>query len=246
MGGGGVIPVALHNGQLHFLFGQENDVIKDATKNQDWGDFGGSAKPGESEMDTCVREGAEELNGFYGNKRDFRALLLKNQVLKLTYDTRVTYLMRVDYDDRLPFYFNNNYRFIKETANLRSIAAHPENGYFEKSHVRWFTLDDLKRERGAFREYFRNFLDMIAYRAPEIRRLMEKRSNKRSEKRGKRSDRKRSNKRGKRSNKRSEKRGKRSNKRSEKRGKRSEKRGKRGKRGKRSNKRSGKNRTRRH
>ena len=176
MGGGGVIPVAMHDGQLHFLFGQENDVIKDATKNQDWGDFGGSAKPGESEMDTCVREGAEELNGFYGNKRDFRALLLKNQVLKLTYDTRVTYLMRVDYDERLPLYFNNNYRFIKETSNLRAIAAHPENGYFEKSHVRWFTLADLKRERGAFREYFRNFLDMIQYRAPEIRRLMNKRS----------------------------------------------------------------------
>ena len=225
MGGGGVIPVALHNGQLHFLFGQENDVIKDASKNQDWGDFGGSAKPGESETDTCVREGAEELNGFYGNKRDFRALLLKNQILKLTYDTRVTQLMRVDYDERLPLYFNNNYRFIKETANLRTIAAHPENGYFEKSHVRWFTLEDLKRERGAFREYFRAFLDMIEYRAPEIRRLMEKRSEKRS---GKRSE-----KRNKRSEKRSEKRGKRSNKRSEKRGKRS-------------SKRSGKNRTRHH
>ena len=179
MGGGGVIPVAMHNGDLYFLFGQENDVIKDASKNQDWGDFGGSAKPGESEMDTCVREGAEELNGFYGNKRDFRKLLLKNQVLKLTYDTRVTYLMRVDYDERLPTYFNNNYRFIKETANLRSIAAHPENGYFEKSHVRWFTLEDLKRERGAFREYFRNFLDMIEYRAPEIRRIMEKRNKRR-------------------------------------------------------------------
>jgi hypothetical protein len=175
MGGGGVIPVALHDGKLHFLFGQENDVIKDASKNQDWGDFGGSAKPGESETDTCVREGAEELNGFYGNKRDFRALLLKNQLLKLTYDTRVTHLMRVDYDERLPFYFNNNYRFIKETSNLRAIAAHPENGYFEKSHVRWFTLEDLKRERGAFREYFRAFLDMIQYRAPEIRRLMQKR-----------------------------------------------------------------------
>ena len=175
MGGGGVIPVALHNGDLYFLFGQENDVIKDASKDQDWGDFGGSAKPGESEMDTCVREGAEELNGFFGNKHDFRALLLKNQVIKLTYDTRVTYLMRVDYDERLPFYFNNNYRFIKETSNLRAIAAHPENGYFEKSHVRWFTLEDLKRERGAFREYFRAFLDIIQYRAPEIRRLMQKR-----------------------------------------------------------------------
>jgi hypothetical protein len=173
MGGGGVIPVAMHDGVLHFLFGQENDVIKDSSKNQDWGDFGGGTKPGESEMDTCVREGAEELNGFFGNKHDFRALLRKNQLLKLTYDTRVTYLMRVDYDERLPFYFNNNYRFIKETSNLRAIAAHPENGYFEKSHVRWFTLDDLKRERSVFREYFRNFLDMIQYRAPEIRRLMQ-------------------------------------------------------------------------
>jgi len=175
MGGGGVIPVAMHNGDLYFLFGQENDVIKDTSKNQAWGDFGGGTKPGESEMDTCVREGAEELNGFFGNKHDFRALLLKNQLLKLTYDTRVTHLMRVDYDERLPFYFNNNYRFIKETSNLRAIAAHPDNGYFEKSHVRWFTLKDLKRERGEFREYFRNFLDMIQYRAPEIRRLMEKR-----------------------------------------------------------------------
>jgi hypothetical protein len=195
MGGGGVIPVAMHDGQLHFLFGQENDVIKDASKNQDWGDFGGSAKPGESEMDTCVREGAEELNGFFGNKRDFRALLLKNQLLKLTYDTRVTQLMRVDYDERLPLYFNNNYRFIKETSNLRAIAAHPENGYFEKSHVRWFTLEDLKRERGAFREYFRNFLDMIQYRAPEIRRLMDKRKKRSNRKRSnrKRSNRKRSN-----------------------------------------------------
>ena len=48
MGGGGVIPVAMHNGDLYFLFGQENDVIRDASKNQDWGDFGGSAKPGET------------------------------------------------------------------------------------------------------------------------------------------------------------------------------------------------------
>jgi hypothetical protein len=178
----------MHDGQLYFLFGQENDVIRDASKNQDWGDFGGSAKPGESEMDTCVREGAEELNGFFGNKRDFRALLSKSQLMKLTYDTRVTYLMRVDYDERLPLYFNNNYRFIKETSNLRAIAAHPENGYFEKSHVRWFTLEDLKRERSAFREYFRNFLDMIQYRAPEIRSLIDKRSNR------KRSNRKRSHK----------------------------------------------------
>jgi len=191
-----VIPVAMHNGDLYFLFGKENDVIHDSSKNQDWGDFGGGSKPGESEMDTCVREGAEELNGFFGNKHDFRALLIKNQLLKLTYDTRVTHLMRVDYDERLPFYFNNNYRFIKETSNLRAIAAHPENGYFEKSHVRWFTLEDLKRERGAFREYFRNFLDMIQYRAPEIRGLMQKHGKRGTRgkrgKRGKQSNRKRS------------------------------------------------------
>jgi len=181
-----VIPVAFHNGVLHFLFGQENDVIRDVSKGQDWGDFGGSAKPGESEMDTCVREGAEELNGFFGNKHDFKALLLKNQLLKLTYDTRVTYLMRVDYDERLPFYFNNNYRFLKENHALRAIAAHPENGYFEKSHVRWFTLEDLKRERGVFREYFRNFLDMIQYRATEIRRLLQRKKSRRNKNKSRR------------------------------------------------------------
>ena len=181
-----MIPVAFHNGVLHFLFGQENDVIRDVSKGQDWGDFGGSAKPGESEMDTCVREGAEELNGFFGNKHDFKALLLKNQLLKLTYDTRVTYLMRVDYDERLPFYFNNNYRFLKENHALRAIAAHPENGYFEKSHVRWFTLEDLKRERGVFREYFRNFLDMIQYRATEIRRLLQRKKSRRNKNKSRR------------------------------------------------------------
>ena len=80
---------------------------------------------------------------------------------------------------------------MKENQALRAIAAHPENGYFEKSHVRWFTLEDLKRERGVFREYFRNFLDMIQYRAPEIRRLVDKRSNRKRSNR-KRSTRKRS------------------------------------------------------
>jgi len=178
MGGGGVIPVAIHNGTLYFLFGRENDLIKDSSKNQDWGDFGGSSKVGESENDTCVREGAEELNGFYGNKRDFKKLLQKKQILKLTYDTRVTILFMVDYDDHLPIYFNNNYQFIKETSNLRSIAAHPENGYFEKSHVAWFTLDDLKRKRNEFRDYFRNFLDIINYRAHEIRSIILKKRKK--------------------------------------------------------------------
>ena len=74
--------------------------------------------------------------------------------------------------------FNNNYQFIKETSNLRSIAAHPENGYFEKSHVAWFTLDDLKRKRNEFRDYFRNFLDIIKYRAHEIRSIILKKRKK--------------------------------------------------------------------
>jgi hypothetical protein len=75
---------------------------------------------------------------------------------------------------------------------LRAIAAHPDNGYFEKSHVRWFTLEDLKRERGAFREYFRAFLDMIQYRAPEIRRLMQKRHKGKSHRQRSKSHRKKS------------------------------------------------------
>lgn len=163
MVGSGVILVALHKNKVYYLFGKEGSMERD--KNCHWGDFGGGAKTGEDLLDTTTREGAEELNGFFGSKHDFEKYILKNKVDEIAYDKRYTYLVRADYDEKLPFYFNNNYKFICEY--LKGHVQHPTNGLFEKSEIRWFTIDELKRERNIFRDYFRNIIDIIIYNHPK-------------------------------------------------------------------------------
>lgn len=163
MVGSGVILVALHKNKVYYLFGKEGSMERD--KNCHWGDFGGGAKTGEDLLDTTTREGAEELNGFFGSKHDFEKYILKNKVDEVAYDKRYTYLVRADYDEKLPFYFNNNYKFICEY--LKGHVQHPTNGLFEKSEIRWFTIDELKRERHIFRDYFRNIIDIIVYNHPK-------------------------------------------------------------------------------
>ena len=163
MVGSGVILVALHNNKVYYLFGKEGSMERD--KKCHWGDFGGGAKPGEDLLDTTTREGAEELNGFFGSKVDFEKYILKNKIDEVAYDKRYTYLVKTEYDERLPFYFNNNYKFICEY--LKGHVEHPTNGLFEKSEIRWFTVDDLKRDKHIFRDYFRNIIDIVIYNHPK-------------------------------------------------------------------------------
>ena len=163
MVGSGVILVALNKGKVYYLFGKEGSMEKD--KKCHWGDFGGGRKPGEDLLDTTTREGAEELNGFFGSKVDFEKYILKNKIDEIAYDKRYTYLVKAEYDERLPYYFSNNYKFICEY--LKGHVDHPSNGLFEKSEVRWFTVEDLKRERNIFRDYFRNIIDILVYNHPK-------------------------------------------------------------------------------
>jgi len=163
MVGSGVILVALHNNKVYYLFGKEGSMEQD--KKCHWGDFGGGSKHGEDLLDTTTREGAEELNGFFGSKADFEKYILKNKIDEVAYDKRYTYLVKAEYDEKLPFYFNNNYKFIYEY--LKGHVEHPTNGLFEKSEIKWFTVEDLKRERNIFRDYFRNIIDIIIYNHPK-------------------------------------------------------------------------------
>jgi 8-oxo-dGTP pyrophosphatase MutT (NUDIX family) len=66
--GGGILPVALHQGQLYFLFGEEYDEHK-------WIDFGGGAKPGETLLQNVVREAYEELDGFLGSPSELKQII---------------------------------------------------------------------------------------------------------------------------------------------------------------------------
>ena len=164
--GGGALPVAYNkkNKKVYLLFGKENEYLNKDSPG--WSDFGGGEKPGESALDTALREGCEELNGFFGCEGDIKRLVKDNLVTSLNHERYTTFLFQIDYDENLPVYFNNNYKFLKSHVN--NLVRHSTNGLFEKSDIKWMTFDDLRKERGAFRSYYRNVVDVILENEDDI------------------------------------------------------------------------------
>ena len=148
--GGGVLPVAIHQGELYFLFGEEQDEHK-------WIDFGGGAKPGETLMQNVTRECCEELDGMFGSPNEIKQLIKNNLVLKLSLETYTTFIVHVSYDPNLPFYFNNHHKFIK--AHLPHLVG--KNGLFEKRQIQWMTIRDIINKRPHFRHYYKEMLTSI-------------------------------------------------------------------------------------
>jgi hypothetical protein len=148
--GGGVLPVAIHKGELLFLFGEECEEHK-------WIDFGGGAKPGETLMQTVTRECCEELDGFLGTQNEIKNLIKTQLLLKLNLETYTSFLIHVPYDAKLPLYFNNHHKFIK--AHLPNLLC--KNGMFEKRQIKWMSLKEIEQRRGQFRTYYRPMLDQI-------------------------------------------------------------------------------------
>ena len=162
MGGGGILPVAIKNGQVHFLFGKENEL--DDTPG--WADFGGGAEDGESSFDTALREGSEEINGFLGSAEQLRKEVKKHKIHTVQFKTYTTYIYMMDYDAKLPFYYRNNYEFF--SRYLPHVKHKKDNGLLEKSKIRWFSYDELKKERKNFRSFYQNIVDLILKRQDEI------------------------------------------------------------------------------
>ena len=63
--GAGIVPVAIFKGTLVFLFGKESYDNK-------WGEFGGSSEKNEEKFATAIREGYEELDGFFGTQQQLK------------------------------------------------------------------------------------------------------------------------------------------------------------------------------
>lgn len=148
--GGGVLPVAIHKGALYFLFGEEFDEHK-------WIDFGGGAKQGESLMQNVTRECCEELDGFLGTSNEIKQLIKTNLIMKLSLETYTSFIVHVQYDSLLPFYFNNHHKFIK--THLPHLVG--KNGLFEKRQIQWMTIKDIINKRPHFRHYYKEMLDQI-------------------------------------------------------------------------------------
>jgi hypothetical protein len=164
--GGGALPIAYNkkNKKVYLLFGKENEYLNKDSPG--FSDFGGGEKPGESALDTALREGCEELNGFFGCEGEIKRLIKENLVTSLNHDRYTTFLFKIEYDENLPYYFNNNYKFLKSHVN--KLVRHATNGLFEKSVIKWMTFDDLRNERGSFRSYYRNVVDVILENEDDI------------------------------------------------------------------------------
>ena len=148
--GGGIVPIAKYNNTIYLLFGKE-------VHGKQWSDFGGGKEGDETRFQTAIREGCEELNGFLGCEHSLKKQVSNNLIATVDTEQLRTYLFEVKYNKDLPFYFNNHHKFInKKLPNKVN-----KNGLFEKSHIKWFTIQELKKSRSSFRPFYRKVVDNI-------------------------------------------------------------------------------------
>jgi 8-oxo-dGTP pyrophosphatase MutT (NUDIX family) len=171
--GAGILPTTIYNGKLYFLFGKENKYEDSAPG---FSDFGGGTDNNETFLETAVREAGEELTGYLGNNKDLRKMLLKHGTYNIDYKSNghKTYRMHIfpfNYNHWLPYYYNNNQRFLQKHLDPQIIKT---TKIFEKAEIRWIPIDKLKNMRKKFRSYFQNIVDIIIKQKDKIKLFIEK------------------------------------------------------------------------
>jgi hypothetical protein len=188
-----ILPVALHNNKLYFLFGKEN-ALEDSAKG--FSDFGGGVDPGESAFQTAMREGSEELTGFLGTKQMLHKRLKQTGTYKIVYhfpvqkdqknkdakntvaSTYTIFIFPFDYDSSIVEYFNNNHAFLWDKMDNKLLSS---TKLFEKIKIEWFCEDDLKKRGAEYRSFYKDIVDHIIEHKPKIREFV-KRCNKKHRK----------------------------------------------------------------
>ena len=164
---GSILPVCFYKNKLFFLFGKENPM-EDSSKG--WSDFGGANENGETHFETGLREGSEELSGFLGNKENIKKIIHRNGgFYKLSHNDYHVHLFLMDYDENLPIYYNNNHCFLWNKMNKHFLN---DSKLFEKIEIDWFSVDDMKKKRSLFRNFYREIVDKIIEDIPNIKRFI--------------------------------------------------------------------------
>lgn len=180
--GGGILPAAIHNNKLYFLFGKENKYAD----TPGWSDIGGGTDNGETFLQTACREGSEELTGFLGQEKDIRKLLTAHGTYNVDFGDKRPYRIHIfpyKYDPMLPVYYNNNHKFLERKLSENLIKT---SKIFEKDEIRWIECNEMYRTRNKFRHYFRDVVKQIHAEHHDIKRFIRKASRKTSKKRTRR------------------------------------------------------------
>jgi hypothetical protein len=166
--GAGILPTTIHEGKLCFLFGKENKYAD----TPGWSDFGGGTDNKETYLQTAVREGGEELTGFLGSNEEL-ARVLKRGTYNIQNDGNYRmHIFPMEYDPKLPLYYNNNQRFLQKRLDPKIIE---KSKIFEKAEIRWISVDEMMNMRSSFRSYFQKIVDKIYGQREKIQKFIEKR-----------------------------------------------------------------------
>jgi hypothetical protein len=165
--GAGILPTAIHNNKLYFLFGKENKYAD----TPGFADFGGGTDDHESYIQTAIREGSEELTGFLGSDEELGKMLKKRGTYNINNDNYRMHIFYLKYDEALPYYYNNNQRFLQKRLDPKVIK---ETTIFEKAEIRWFCIDELSKSKSEFRSYYPPIIDKILSQQNKIYKFIEK------------------------------------------------------------------------
>ena len=169
---GSILPVTIHNNKLFFLFGKENPM-EDSSKG--WSDFGGGVDKGETPFQTALREGGEELTGFLGDKKQVKKLIQKGGgVYKLSHNDYHIHIFFMEYDENLIKYYNQNHKFLWERMDKRLLN---DSKLFEKIEINWFSIEDMKKKRSEFRNFYQEIVDLFLRDIENIRKFIDKKRN---------------------------------------------------------------------
>ena len=177
MPGSSILPVALHKGKLFFLFGKENPMEDSAPG---FSDFGGGVEAGETEYETAVREGGEELTGFLGDGDHIKQYIktvggpyiLTREDPETPKRNYTVHIIPVKYDTMLPVYYNNNHAFLWNKMDKRELNA---TKLFEKIEIDWFSESDLRKRMSEYRSFYQEVVKLIITHLPKIKKFIKKR-----------------------------------------------------------------------
>ena len=174
--GAGILPIATTQcGNIYFLFGEERYKVHETASG--WADFGGGRNNNESDKNMAIREFTEETSGFFGDKSDARKLMNKSKLTIQTNDHKyTTFTVPIMYDEKLPIYFNNQVRFLKEYMDESTLN---KSTMHEKQEMKWFTFDQLREDKNKFRPFYQEIIDKILERETDIVKLYGNKNKKR-------------------------------------------------------------------
>ena len=140
MGGGGILPIAIHNNEIYLFFGREALIPKGKSSGL-WSDFGGKKENNETVFETALREGWEETSGILGNMKHLKQIMKNNTIGKIYTKTYTTFLIEINYDTKLPKLLKDRYTNALKNHKDKVIE---ENGLYEKDRGKWLSLNQLK------------------------------------------------------------------------------------------------------